>query len=319
MQVSKSRTFGLVLHQAGRVAAALLTMLVLFGATQSHAASLNNRAHATGSAPGGGAVNSLPDEVQLNITPKNPEYTVNKSVVAGTVTNGTNNATVDAAGDTLVYSIVVDNTGNVSLDIASITDPGPTFGGTLHTGAYVLPSAPFTPSSGDTDSDGELDVNETWTYQITYTLTQADVDNAVAGGGLVDNTVALVANDQQAVAATLNAAGSDLTASITITPTSDMTVDKTAVVSTDGGTTFAPMGPTQTLNEGDIVRYSYLVTNTGNTTITNISIAEDLFNGTGGTGVIHPTGTIASLIPGASDTLVAPDYTVTQADIDNLQ
>lgn len=309
----------MVFQHTGRIVATVLTLFVLLGATHSIAGTLNNRAHATGSAPGGGAVSSAPDEVQLNITPKDPEYTVNKSVAVGTVGNGTDTAAIDAAGDTLVYSIVVANTGNVSLDIANITDPGPTFGGILHTGTYALPSSPYTPTSGDTDTDGELDVGESWTYQITYTLTQADVDNAVAGGGVVENTVALAANDQQAIAATLDPLGSDLTASITITPTSDMTVDKTAVVSTDGGLTFAAMGPTQTLNAGDIVRYSYLVANTGDTTITGISIAEDLFNGTGGTGVIHPTGTIASLAPGGTGTLVAPDYEVLQADIDNLQ
>jgi hypothetical protein len=31
-------------------------------------------------------------------------------------------------------------------------------------------------SSGDTDSDGAIDVNEIWLYTASYTVTQADLD-----------------------------------------------------------------------------------------------------------------------------------------------
>src|SRR5690606_37956876 len=31
--------------------------------------------------------------------------------------------------------------------------------------------------SGDTDNDGELDVDETWAYTVTYAATQSHIDN----------------------------------------------------------------------------------------------------------------------------------------------
>ena len=37
-------------------------------------------------------------------------------------------------------------------------------------------------ASGDTNNDDELDVDETWTYTGSYTVTQSDIDN----GGVVD-------------------------------------------------------------------------------------------------------------------------------------
>jgi hypothetical protein len=44
---------------------------------------------------------------------------------------------------------------------------------------------------GDLDGDGDLDVGEVWTYAASYTLTQADLDGAGGGDGLLEN-VALV-------------------------------------------------------------------------------------------------------------------------------
>ena len=41
--------------------------------------------------------------------------------------------------------------------------------------------------SGDADSDGQLDVGETWTYTGRYTLTQADMDGNGGGDGAIDN------------------------------------------------------------------------------------------------------------------------------------
>ena len=38
-------------------------------------------------------------------------------------------------------------------------------------------------SSGDTDADGNLDVDETWIYSAAHTVTQAEIDS-----GGTDNT-----------------------------------------------------------------------------------------------------------------------------------
>ena len=69
-------------------------------------------------------------------------------------------AVVNTAGETIEYTIVVDNTGNVDLT-------GVVLGDVFAGGATV---------SGDTGNDGILGVNETWTYTADYAVTQADLN-----------------------------------------------------------------------------------------------------------------------------------------------
>ena len=64
---------------------------------------------------------------------------------------------------------------------------------------------------------------------------------------------------------------------------------------------------------GEVVTYTYVVTNTGNVTLTAVSVS-DVHSGAGTLGAITPAS-VASLAVGASVTFTA-DYTVTQADID---
>jgi hypothetical protein len=65
---------------------------------------------------------------------------------------------------------------------------------------------------------------------------------------------------------------------------------------------------------GDIITYTYLVTNTGNVTITGVSV-NDTHNGYGTLGPITPAS-VPSLAPSASATFTA-SYSVVQGDIDN--
>ena len=67
---------------------------------------------------------------------------------------------------------------------------------------------------------------------------------------------------------------------------------------------------------GDVINYSYVVTNTGNVTISGISVSETAFTGT--STAPTPAGGLTTLAPGASTTYTAT-YTVTQGDIDALQ
>ncbi len=304
---------------------ALILLVPLFLATNVQSAwainLLTNTARAKATAPGGAidGVLSGTDTVDIDVVNKDPKYTVNKTSVDGITTNG--GAGVNAAGDTIIYTIAVANTGNVTLSAPVLTDPGPVFGGVAKTGTYTIPA---TPTSGDTGANGIFSIGEIWTYQITYTLTQADVNNAAAGAGplagTVNNTVSVVTNDPQGTAAPIDpVATSDPTENRTITPISTMTIDKRVAISTDGGTTFVPAVGGETLNVGDRVRYSYVVTNTGTVTLSNINIEETAFTGTGGIAAITPAAGPASLAPLASATIGANDYTLTQADIDALQ
>ncbi|WP_404502946.1 hypothetical protein [Arthrobacter sp. GAS37] len=64
---------------------------------------------------------------------------------------------------------------------------------------------------------------------------------------------------------------------------------------------------------GQVLNYSFLVTNTGNVTLAPVTVSETAFSGTGTAPVISCPAGAASLAPGASVTCVAT-YTVTQAD-----
>ena len=66
---------------------------------------------------------------------------------------------------------------------------------------------------------------------------------------------------------------------------------------------------------GQVVTYSFLVTNTGNVTLTDVAVDEGEFSGAGDlSDVVCPEGA-ASLAPGAQITCSAT-YTVVQADVD---
>src|SRR5690606_28036476 len=139
---------------------------------------------------------------------------------------------------TLNYTITVSNTGNVSLTNVTPTD-------TLPDGSAGVLTGPI---FGACDNgDNVLDCGETWTYQASYAVSQAEID---AGSDRV-NTVS-VSSDQTP--------GVTDTATTTIVQAPGLTLTKAA---TSGGNFSAV---------GDVVTYSYLVRNTGKMTITPLSV-----------------------------------------------
>lgn len=301
---TKSHGFGTLFQPVGRVASAILALFFIIGASHSFAGTLDNVARATATAPGGatGGVISNNSQVQLTVVPKDPKYTVVKTVVSMTTSAGASAAQTDAL-DTITYQYVVDNTGNVSLDTVALVDTGVSFNGgadqPLTTGPTLV--------SGDTGNDGVLGINETWIYTATYVLNQANVDAAAGVANGVENTVSATAQDIQNVVIT-PATGSTLTALTTIPSVPGLTILKSATI---GGSAI-----TAPIQVGDIIQYSYLVTNTGNVTLNGVGVTETSFNGLGT--APSPTGGATTLAPGAVTTFTAT-YTVTQADIDNLQ
>ncbi|EQM73701.1 DUF7507 domain-containing protein, partial [Microbacterium maritypicum] len=65
---------------------------------------------------------------------------------------------------------------------------------------------------------------------------------------------------------------------------------------------------------GETINYSFLVTNTGNVTLTGVTVTETAFTGTGTPPVVTCPAGAASLAAGATVTCTA-SYVVTQADI----
>ena len=157
-------------------------------------------------------------------------------------------------GDTITYQFEVTNVGDVELFDVDLTDPR-CDAGTIDPGAEV---------------DGSLAVDEVWSFTCTHLVTQDDPNP-------IPNT-AMVRGD------TVEGEGG-----VEVTDEDTFQVD---II--HPGISIVKTVSDETVPEGTVVTYTYLVTNTGDTTLFNISVDDD---------VIGHIGTIASLAADASTTL----------------
>ncbi|MEL6287889.1 MAG: hypothetical protein AAFQ35_03835 [Pseudomonadota bacterium] len=302
------------------------------------AGGVQNQATGTGEGPAGGSLGGgtvVTDDSDDGIdtdgnTADDPTQTIipNNALIAlvktGSITDVNTNGRTDA-NDTITYTYTVTNTGNVTLfDIAVAeldTAPNDQFtgNGTTPTPAY---------DAGGTNEGGNatlLDLlpGASMTFEATYTLVQADIDQ-----GGVANQARATGNDPAGTPVTddsdesSTAAGQDDPTNTPITRSPLIALVKTGTVNDAA----APTG----LSANDTITYTYTVTNTGNTTLFDIGVTEldtaptDEFtgNGTAPTPTFNAGGTdedgqgdAADLVPGASLTFQAT-YTIVQADID---
>jgi uncharacterized repeat protein (TIGR01451 family)/LPXTG-motif cell wall-anchored protein len=182
-----------------------------------------------------------------------------------------------APGDVVDYTFTITNTGNVPLKDVGVTEGTFTGSGSL---------SPVT-CPGNT-----LALGQQLVCTAEYTLTQADVD-----AGTVSNVATAQGTGIGAAAPTLS---SPSEAVVTIADSAAITITKTADVSSIRAA-------------GDDVAYSFLVTNTGNVTLSEVSVTDSDFTGTGQLSAISCPTTV--LAPGAQTTCTA-SYTATQADLD---
>ncbi|MEP3892512.1 MAG: hypothetical protein ABJN52_00770 [Litorimonas sp.] len=227
---------------------------------------------------------AITNEATANATPAGGTYepvkddesvTVEAGVPASTFTKSASDTTDVAEGDIITYEYEVVNTGNVTLDNVSVSD--------VHSGTGALSAImPASVSLAPTQSQ---------TFTATYTVTQADIDT----GTDITNTATLSAVPQTGTF---------------IPQTADETV--TVEAATPTTTLEKTSSDTTGVAEGDMLTYSYLVTNTGNVTLTNVSVS-DVHSGTGTLSAILPAS--VDLAPGEDQTFTAT-YTVTQADVD---
>ena len=139
------------------------------------------------------------------------------------------------------------------------------------------------------------------TFTATYALTQADID-----AGQVDNQATVTGSDPDGNPVT-DLSGSDV-ANDDPTQTPIPQTPAIELVKTADMSGF-PNGVAQ---EGDTVPYSFTITNTGNVTLTNVTLTDPL------PGIVLVGGPIATMAPGAVDTATyTASYTVTAADLTN--
>lgn len=182
------------------------------------------------------------------------------------------------AGDTVTYSFEVSNTGQATLENISISD--------------VLPgisAVTYGTWPGDT---GTLAPGESVTATAEYTLTQADVD-----AGEITNDATVTATTQRGATATS-------TDSVTTPLASNPSLG--FLKNVELSSTERPMA-------GQQARFTFEFTNTGNVTLTNLSIQDEL-EGLSAINIQWP-GATGELAPGQSATAIAT-YNLTQVDID---
>jgi len=187
--------------------------------------------------------------------------------------------TVDAVvGDVITYEYEVTNDGNITLDNVSVSD--------VHGGSGAL--------SAISPASVTLAPGASQTFTSTYTITQADVD----GQTDVSNTATASATPKRGTIVEPTAT-EDVSV---IAAVRELVLDKTTT-STDFDSV------------GDILNYSYAVTNNGNVSVVApITVADDQVDGAGGS-VSCPALPAAGLAPGDTLTCTAT-YAVTQADLD---
>ena len=180
---------------------------------------------------------------------------------------------VTTAGTVITYSFVVTNTGNVVMINLIVHDTPTAPAGALTTN----PNCPGT----------SLNPGSSMLCTATYKTTQADIDN----GSISDSAVVT---------------GTPPTGPSVSSPPSIVTVNAPA----DAALSILKSAtPTSVSTVGTVISYTFVVTNTGNVTVNNISVNDVLI----GISLISCPTTI--LTPGATESC-SGTYVVTQSDLD---
>jgi len=200
----------------------------------------------------------------------------------------------DAVGDIITYTYTISNAGNVTLTSEPVVFDD-------RIGTISCPALPL----------GGLLPTEDMQCTADYTVTQIDVD-----AGSVTNIVTVNSLDVSTAA--------EATETVDAVRTTGLTLNKVATL---------PAGAT-TASVDDVITYTYTVTNTGNTTLTDVTVQDDQTSAAGtvavtvgGDRLLTDNGEANNSIDGGDngtwDTLGPLDvvtftstYTVTQADID---
>ena len=143
---------------------------------------------------------------------------------------------ITAANQVVPYTFSVTNIGNVTLTGITVSDPNCT--------------AAISGPTGDTNTNSQLDLTETWTYTCNHTVTQAELDT----GGKLSNTVTADSTESASATATLD---------IPITQSPAISLTKSA-------------NPTTYNAVNQSITYSYVIKNTGNVTLSGpFAVTDD--------------------------------------------
>jgi uncharacterized repeat protein (TIGR01451 family) len=294
-----------------------LALLSAAGSVAPAYAAIDNTATASGTHLTPGDTTSGGSSVSVPVVPATGTLTVDKTAAAPTTSGGADSGITDA-GDTITYTYVVNNTGNVSLGGVTPVDSGPTFNSQAGTGTMGT----FNLTSGTLP----LAPGASATFTAVYTLSTLDVLRAAG----VTNGIANSATATGTLPGGGTVTSAPDTATTTIPASPQLTIVKAGTLDDTNGTVAGQA------EVGETITYLYTVTNSGNVALTDVSV-NDVHEGTalpsssftGDTLVTEgPLGTPAStdatanngvwsvLQPGATITFTYV-HTVTQAEVDN--
>ena len=234
---------------------------------------VHNTATPSGTSPAGDPFTGLPVDHDVPTTQPVPSLILAKEAALNEINS---NGTADV-GETIDYTFVVTNNGNVTVSDIAVSDA---VAGPVTCDVTTLAPGGATDCAADTP----------------YTVIQADVDARA-----VRNT---------ATAAGIDPAGDDVASrpARAIVPTSDavpgiVLVKLGRVNDTEGNGHIDGLA-----DAGETITYAFVVYNSGNVTLSGVTVTDDLL------GPVTCQG--GSLAPQALTTCTAADYTVTQGDVD---
>ena len=224
-----------------------------------------------------------PDDPTVTSLPVNRDISVEKT---GTFNDANGNGYADV-GETIDYTITVTNTGSITLYNVTVTDP----------------------LTGLSQNVGTLAPGQSTQVTTTYTVTQSDIDagevvnQATATGQDASGTDVTDDSDDPNDTTDVDPDGDgdpDDPTHTEVPQHADITVEKTGTFNDENGNGMADVGET--------ITYTFTVTNTGNVTLTDVTIDDPLVDVDGGP---------ITLAPGQSDsTTFTATYTITAQDLE---
>jgi len=200
-------------------------------------------------------------------------------------------------GDVIYYSFEIENTSDLELTAVTVIDPD----------ATTLTGSPLANlAAGDSDLSS---------VTATHVLTQQEIDSGVFFN---QASVTADANGVSNVVFDLSDDPNDETNSMAACPDASSPCDPTVValaaepeiILTKVGLVDDSIGGVSgLLDSGDVIHYTFAVTNVGNVTLTGVSVIDDLLT-------VGPLGTIDTLAPGITNSsVITGSYTITLDDI----
>ena len=252
---------------------------------------------------GVGGLNDYSATSQAAVTPNANAF------VRATKTVADLSGTTVAPGDTLEYTVAVNNAGPAVTGVV-FTDSMPTsttyvpgsisVNGTAQTDAVDADAADFnvTTANSVTVNIGSMLPGATVTIRFRVT-----VDALTPNGQIISNQGSV--NSDQTVPTPTDADGNPANGAqptnvvVGQTPTAGLRADKSVQLTADAA-------PTGTINAGDTVTYTITLTNTGGISLSNVSFADTVPSGPPGVAVNSIT-TTQGTAPSASNVISIPD------------